>query len=71
MHAILIVQDLWSDGMLHNSHSDTNQYFQNYQIYIGKSATYSNNALCSGGPFMKVGDSSSYTTTSYKSADGT
>ena len=48
-HAIVIATSI------EDKYDDLN----NVQIYIGDSATYSENSLCPGGPFM-VNDSSNY-----------
>ena len=62
-HCVVLIQDLYG-GQPHE-HSNLNEYFQNYEIYIGDDATYTNNPKCAGGPFMKTSDDSNYSTVSY------
>ena len=33
-----------------------NEYFQNYEIYVGDNPDYTQNSKCEGGPFMRTDD---------------
>ena len=59
----MVIQDLYG-GQPHE-HTNVNEYFQNYEIYIGDDATYTNNAKCPGGPFMQTSNDSNYAFVSY------
>ena len=58
MHAITHVADFFEGDVF--EHVDTQEYFQNYNIYIGNDPDYTKNASCAGGPFLRTDDSSSY-----------
>ena len=66
VHAIYIEQDKY-DGNIWN-HSETTEYLQNFEVYIGDSEVYSENKKCPGGPFMKLNDLASYTYDGYLAA---
>ena len=70
-HCILVVQDLFSTGARHSSHSNTNEYFQNYEIHVGDDSDYNNNPKCAGGPFMNVDDVNNYDTVTYEAGGDT
>lgn len=52
IHAVVVVQDLFA-GYTH-IHTNQNEYFQNFEVYIGNSPDYSQNPKCPGGPFMTL-----------------
>ena len=52
VNAILIAQDQFN-GFSHR-HTDKNQYFQNFNLFIGDSIDWNKNQRCPGGPFMKT-----------------
>ena len=61
MHAVLWAQDVLSGGFPANlGPSDSKNFFQKYEVYIGNSADYLENTKCAGGPHLDYNDSSSY-----------
>ena len=56
----MIVQDTYK-GLFPYEHTNTKEFVQNFEIYIGNDPTYSANQRCPGGPFQVVGDPKSYT----------
>ena len=51
VHAILFVQDVYG-GKYPSHHSNTNQFVQNVEFYVGSASDYSLNPVCLGGPYM-------------------
>ena len=62
----MVVQDLY-EGFNPGEHSNVNEYFQNYEVYVGDDPNYELNSdwKCPGGPFMKTDDSLNYDTVTY------
>lgn len=61
---MVLIQDLYN-GLAPHEHTNQNEYFQNYWIYIGDDSDYTKNKKCPGGPFMRVDDDSNYVTVTY------
>ena len=59
IHGILAVQDLYDKTWAYD-YLDENFRLQNFEIYVGHSANYLDNEKCSGGPFLKIDEDSSY-----------
>lgn len=60
IHCLLAVQDVFN-ASTPNGHTNTNEFLQNLDIFIGNNSEYTMNTRCAGGPFMIVGDyASSY-----------
>ena len=68
-HCILVVADLYT-GWRPYEHTDTNQWLQNYEIYIGDDPSYANNPKCPGGPFMRTADTKNYTSITWSASGG-
>ena len=65
-HAILIVEDLRDTyGYPGEDASQTNNFFQNFEVFIGEDLDYIKNVKCAGGPHKVVGDPASYTNVSW------
>ena len=45
--------------------SQTNNFFQNFEVFIGEDLDYIKNVKCAGGPHQVVGDPASYTNVSW------
>ena len=54
VHTVVLVQDLYNGEA--RSHTNTNQYVQNVDFYVGKDSDYTSNKVCPGGPYMVVDD---------------
>ena len=63
MHAITHVADMYEGYSW--SHVNKNEWFQNYNIYIGNSSDYTKNTKCAGGPFLRTDDPDSYVLDEY------
>ena len=60
VHCLLVVQDLYT-GIEPSLHlAALNEWFHDYDVYIGDSSDYLENKKCDGGPFMGLTDPSSF-----------
>ena len=68
MHAVTHAADLFhSKAWLH---TDVEEFFQNYEIYIGNDSDYNKNAKCAGGPFLRIDDPNSFVYNEYAAQEG-
>ena len=51
-HSVLVVQTMIEQGIAtHYINFAETDFFQNFEIYIGKDINYASNTKCAGGPF--------------------
>ena len=58
VNAILVVQDQFTG--FSDQHTNWNEYFQNFSLYIGDSTDWNENEKCPGWPYMTTADSDSW-----------
>ena len=59
MHAVTHAADQFN-GYSSLDHVNLEEFFQNYEIYIGNDSDYNNNAKCAGGPFLRIDEPNSF-----------
>ena len=68
MHAVTHASDFYNSKAY--LHTNEEEFFQNYEIYIGNDSDYNKNEKCAGGPFLRTDDPNSFEYNEYAALEG-